>query len=107
MAEIELDRTGVAEGHAASWALEEEDHSIDLIQQFHKLRRGKRTILFATLATCVLATGVGFLLPWSYTSTTSFIPPRMAATAAPWLRRCRPAVRDGSGRSAWRYEESW
>jgi tyrosine-protein kinase Etk/Wzc len=76
MAEIEARRVEMAEPPA--WTEEEEEGSVDLVALFQTLRRGKRTILFATLTTLVIATAVAFLLPLKYTSTVSFIPPALS-----------------------------
>ena len=76
MVEEELERPAIAEAHAnASSALDEEDDSVDLVEVFHKLRRGKGAILKITLAIFLIATAVAFVIPFRYTSTTSFIPP--------------------------------
>jgi uncharacterized protein involved in exopolysaccharide biosynthesis len=76
MVENEVERVPTAEAPATtSPALGEEDDSIDLVEVFHRLRRGKRTILTTTFAVFAIATAVAFLLPFRYTSTTSFIPP--------------------------------
>jgi len=76
MAEIEVERPGIAETRPfASRGMEMEDDSIDLGAVFQKLRRGKRLIFKVTLTVFVVVTAVAFLLPFRYTSTTSFIPP--------------------------------
>jgi uncharacterized protein involved in exopolysaccharide biosynthesis len=76
MAQEEIDQVTAAGTLATmSPSLVGEDDSVDLIELFHKLRRGRKTILAVTLTCCLLATGFAFLLPFRYTSTTSFIPP--------------------------------
>src|ERR1035438_7425771 len=76
MVENEVERVPTAEAPATtSPALGEEDDSIDLAEVFHRLRRGKRTILKIAFAVFAIATAIAFLLPFRYTSTTSFIPP--------------------------------
>ena len=76
MVENEVERVPTAEAPATtSPTLGEEDDTIDLVEVFHRLRRGKRTILTTTFAVFAIATAVAFLLPFRYTSTTSFIPP--------------------------------
>ena len=76
MAQKEMDQIATEELLVPSPpAMGEEDDSVDLVELFHKLRRGRKTILAATLTCCLLATGFAFLLPFRYTSTTSFIPP--------------------------------
>ena len=76
MAQKEMDRVETAEVYAnASPPLREEEDSVDLLEVFHRLRRAKRTVLTVTLGTFLIATAFAFILPFSYTSTTSFIPP--------------------------------
>src|ERR1039458_2235454 len=76
MAQKEMDQIATEELLVPSPpAMGEEDDSVDLVELFHKLRRGKGTILKMTLAAFAIATAVAFLLPFRYTSTTSFIPP--------------------------------
>ena len=76
MAQQELDQVVTTESSAgASVGMDVEDDSVDLVEVFHRLRRGRTTIFLATLACCLVVTAIGFLLPFRYTSTTSFIPP--------------------------------
>ena len=83
MVENELKRPTVAEPHlSSSSSLEEDDDSVDLIEVFHRLRRGMRTVLKVTLATFLIATAVAFILPFRYTSTTSFVPPMMSSSSS-------------------------
>jgi uncharacterized protein involved in exopolysaccharide biosynthesis len=78
MAENEMDRAGIAEPYAnATAAVEEEESSIDLVELFETLRQGRKVIFRVTLATFAIATAVAFLLPLSYTSNVSFIPPNL------------------------------
>jgi tyrosine-protein kinase Etk/Wzc len=79
MAENEIDPLAVSEPHyAASPCIDEEEASIDIIDLFHTLRRGKRTILTMSLAVFAVATAIAFLLPFQYTSTATFIPPSLS-----------------------------
>jgi uncharacterized protein involved in exopolysaccharide biosynthesis len=74
MAESEVDPADAAQSHVSPPVERDEDY-IDLAALYHKLRRGKRTILTASLGCFALATTVAFLLPFRYTSEVSFIPP--------------------------------
>jgi len=70
----------MAESHAdASSAVEEEESSIDLVALFQTLRRGKWTIFGVSFGVFAIATVYAFLLPFSYTSTASFIPPALSS----------------------------
>jgi tyrosine-protein kinase Etk/Wzc len=51
-------------------------HKADLIDLLLALARGKKTILQITIATAVLATIVSFLLPKTYTATSTILPPQ-------------------------------
>jgi tyrosine-protein kinase Etk/Wzc len=51
-------------------------HKADLIDLLLALARGKKTILRITIAAAVLATTVSFLLPKSYTATSTILPPQ-------------------------------
>jgi tyrosine-protein kinase Etk/Wzc len=76
MVESQIDRVETLESRAVpSGSTEEDDDSVDLAEVFRKLARGKRTIIQVTLVVFAFATVVAFLLPFRYTSTTSFIPP--------------------------------
>jgi len=104
MAEYVIDRVGDAE--PAAPVLGEEEDSVDLIEVFQKLRRNRKTIFSATLMVFALATAVAFLLPFRYTSTTSFIPPAnlgngssMASMIAGQLSSLGAADLLGSGKS--------
>jgi tyrosine-protein kinase Etk/Wzc len=104
MAENVIDRVGDAE--PAAPVLGEEEDSVDLIEVFQKLRRNRKTIFSATLMVFALATAVAFLLPFRYTSTTSFIPPAnlgngssMASMIAGQLSSLGAADLLGSGKS--------
>jgi uncharacterized protein involved in exopolysaccharide biosynthesis len=60
-----------------SFADYEEEPSIDLAAIFSTLLRGRMQIAAATVSCLLLATVVAFLLPFRYTSVTSFIPPSL------------------------------
>jgi uncharacterized protein involved in exopolysaccharide biosynthesis len=75
-----MNRVGTAESHAdASSVVKEEESSIDLVALFQMLRRGKRTIFGVSFGVFAIATVYAFLLPFSYTSTASFIPPALSS----------------------------
>jgi uncharacterized protein involved in exopolysaccharide biosynthesis len=59
--------------------VKEEESSIDLVALFQMLRRGKRTIFGVSFGVFAIATVYAFLLPFSYTSTASFIPPALSS----------------------------
>ena len=61
--------------------LPEEEDSIDLAALFHTLHRGRWTIAGVSLGFLAIATAVAFLLPFRYTSTTSFIPPNLSSNS--------------------------
>jgi uncharacterized protein involved in exopolysaccharide biosynthesis len=78
MAESGVDRVRALESSADVLPIaEEEEDSIDLIELFRVLHRGRRTILGMALAVFVIATAIAFLLPVAFTSTVSFIPPNL------------------------------
>jgi tyrosine-protein kinase Etk/Wzc len=74
MAQIEVERPEIAN---ADWLASPgiDDDSVDLAEVFRKLRAGKRLIFKVTLTVFLVVTAVAFVLPFRYTSTTSFIPP--------------------------------
>jgi tyrosine-protein kinase Etk/Wzc len=76
MVESELDRVGAAEPYANTVPIaEEEENSIDLVELFQTLHRGRKAIFRVTLGVFAIATAVAFFLPPRYTSTVSFVPP--------------------------------
>jgi tyrosine-protein kinase Etk/Wzc len=75
MSENEKDRVTTAEPYSSDPSTEES--SVDLIALFHTFRRGKRTIVIASLGALAIATVVALLLPPGYTSSTSFVPPSL------------------------------
>jgi len=78
MAENELDRAvGTGPYADAVSSAEKEEDSIDFVELFRKLRRGKKTIFTISLVSMAIATVVAFLLPLRYTSSTSFVPPTL------------------------------
>jgi tyrosine-protein kinase Etk/Wzc len=83
MVESELDAVRATEPDAnfVSKAEEDED-SIDFAVLFHRLRRGKGTILRTTLAAIAIATVIAFLVPVRYTSSTSFVPPTLGSSSS-------------------------
>ena|ERR1035441_4649455 len=80
MTQNEIGREGTAEPIAdAPGTLEVEEDSVDLLALWHKLWRGRTTIFTITLVVFAFATTIAFLLPFSFTSTTSFIPPSLGS----------------------------
>jgi uncharacterized protein involved in exopolysaccharide biosynthesis len=75
MVEGEIDRIGAGSDAIPMEAVEETDEGVDLVAVFQKLARAKRTIFGLSLVAFVIATAVAFLIPVSYTSSTSFVPP--------------------------------
>ena len=77
MVEGETDRVGTAESYASAFVPLEEEISVDWRGFFQVFYSGRWTIVNVSLAACVMATIVAFLIPLRYTSTTSFIPPTL------------------------------
>jgi len=81
MTKNERDAKEGARFHPGEWsAVEEEDGSIDLVDVWQKIRRQKKTILTITVCVFSVVTAIAFLLPFSYTSTASFIPPALSGS---------------------------
>jgi uncharacterized protein involved in exopolysaccharide biosynthesis len=57
------------------YRVETEENSIDIGALMHTLRGGKKTVLFSALAALVIGVAAAFLLPSTYTSVASFVPP--------------------------------
>ena len=81
MAQNEVDRTDTAQSNASP-AIEEDEDYIDLAALIQRLRRGRKTILSASLGCLALATVIAFLLPPQYTSEASFIPPNLNSNSS-------------------------
>jgi uncharacterized protein involved in exopolysaccharide biosynthesis len=80
MVENEIGRAQMMESPMNSAEPRDEDEgSIDLMELFRTLRRGKGTVLWGSLGCLALATAVAFLLPFQYTSEASFIPPNLSS----------------------------
>jgi len=83
MAESEVDRLEATKPPATSSPIaEEDDGGIDVVGLLRKLLREKKTILIVTLSAFASATTVAFLLPFTYTSTVSFIPPPVSGSSS-------------------------
>jgi capsular polysaccharide biosynthesis protein len=59
-----------------------EEYSINFVDLFRVIRRGKKTLLVVTVGCFVIATAVAFLLPFRYTSSTSFVPPSLSSSSS-------------------------
>ena len=82
MAESKLDEIVAAEPYANVGSnVEVDEDSIDVVELFRTLRRGRRTIFAVTLAAFAIATAVAFLLPFRYTSAVTFIPPNAGGSS--------------------------
>jgi tyrosine-protein kinase Etk/Wzc len=75
MAQQQLDQASAAEKLDAPVGIDAEDDAVDLVDVFHRLKQGRKTVLLCTLACGLVVTAIAFRLPLWYTSTTSFIPP--------------------------------
>ncbi|MDP9052394.1 MAG: Wzz/FepE/Etk N-terminal domain-containing protein [Acidobacteriota bacterium] len=82
MAQEEMDQVAAESVAFTPTELREEDDSVDLVELFRKLRRGRKMILTAALFCFVLATTIAFVLPARYTSTASFVPPALNSSSS-------------------------
>ncbi len=60
----------------------EEESLIDLVSLLHRLHRGGRTIIAATVVVFAIAAITAFLIPTRYTSKASFIPPSTSSSSS-------------------------
>jgi tyrosine-protein kinase Etk/Wzc len=77
MAESGMDRVAAEPYANTVLTAEEEEESIDFVEIFQTLRRGKKSIYQVSMGCFAIATLIAFLVPLSYTSAVSFIPPNL------------------------------